>query len=94
MKHKGAIVFICGCVDTGKSAELLRRVRKYELEGNKVQFFKSHYTNRDYADSDSSFGGIKASIIRVVPSDSEPHRTSSLALLSLIKFDSLPVKCC
>jgi len=88
MEYGGAIVFICGCMYSGKTSELLRRVRRFEIARRKVQVFKSHRDTRYYDNAVTSHGGLRTNAIKVSPSVDEPHRTSSKELVNLIEPDS------
>ncbi|MBN1312852.1 MAG: thymidine kinase [Anaerolineae bacterium] len=44
--HKGRIEVICGCMFSGKSEELIRRVRRAQIARQKVEVFKSSLDNR------------------------------------------------
>jgi thymidine kinase len=45
-KHPGSIEVICGVMFSGKSEELIRRVRRGVIARRKVQVFKSHLDSR------------------------------------------------
>lgn len=44
--HQGRIEVICGCMFSGKSEELIRRVRRAQIAQQKVEVFKSSLDNR------------------------------------------------
>ncbi|MBN1430243.1 MAG: thymidine kinase [Anaerolineae bacterium] len=44
--HRGRIEVICGCMFSGKSEELIRRVRRAQIARQKVEVFKSSLDNR------------------------------------------------
>jgi thymidine kinase len=46
MNKKGSLEVICGCMYSGKTEELIRRVKREEIAGRKVQVFKSHLNTR------------------------------------------------
>ena len=50
MKHSGAIEVICGSMFSGKTEELLRRIKRAQIARQKVQVFKPLIDNRYSAD--------------------------------------------
>ena len=42
MKERGSLEVICGCMFSGKTEELIRRVRREYFAKSRVQVFKSH----------------------------------------------------
>src|SRR5580658_8525237 len=50
MKHSGAIEVICGSMFSGKTEELLRRVKRAQIARQKIQVFKPLIDNRYSAD--------------------------------------------
>jgi thymidine kinase len=50
MKHLGAIEVICGSMFSGKTEELLRRIKRAQIARQKVQVFKPLIDNRYSAD--------------------------------------------
>ena len=45
-RHMGWIEVICGCMFSGKTEELLRRVRRAQIARQKVELFKPVVDNR------------------------------------------------
>src|ERR1700744_6749803 len=43
---KGWIEVICGCMFSGKTEELIRRLKRAQIAGQKVEIFKSNVDNR------------------------------------------------
>ena len=62
----GWIEVICGSMFSGKSEELIRRVRRAEIARLKVQVFKPQLDTRYGPDRVSSHSGIHASALAVV----------------------------
>ena len=58
--HSGRVEVICGSMFSGKTEELIRRVRRAEYARQKVQIFKHAFDNRYAADSVFSHGGMSA----------------------------------
>ena len=58
--HSGRLEVICGSMFSGKTEELIRRVRRAEYARQKVQIFKHEFDNRYAADSVYSHGGMSA----------------------------------
>lgn len=54
---KGKLEVICGSMFSGKSEELIRRVRRAELAQQKVCVFKHKFDNRMAIDYITSHGG-------------------------------------
>jgi thymidine kinase len=50
MKHSGAIEVICGSMFSGKTEELLRRIKRAQIARQKIQVFKPLIDNRYSAD--------------------------------------------
>ncbi len=46
MNNRGSLEVICGCVYSGKTEELIRRVKREKIAKRKVQVFKSHLDTR------------------------------------------------
>lgn len=58
--HSGRVEVICGSMFSGKTEELIRRVRRAEYARQKVQIFKHEFDNRYAEDSVYSHGGMSA----------------------------------
>ena len=58
--HRGRIEVICGSMFSGKSEELIRRVRRAEIAKQRVQIFKPALDERSGADSVNSHDGRAA----------------------------------
>jgi thymidine kinase len=57
--HKeGSIEVVCGCMFSGKTEELIRRVRRATIAKQKVQVFKPHIDNRYAIDQVKSHNGL------------------------------------
>jgi thymidine kinase len=60
MKHRdGRIEIVCGSMFSGKTEELLRRVRRAEIAKQKVQLFKPQLDNRYSEDNVTSHNGTQ-----------------------------------
>ena len=46
MKRSGSLEVICGCMYSGKTEELIRRVRREQIAKRRIQVFKSHLDTR------------------------------------------------
>src|ERR1700744_5855468 len=51
---KGWIEVICGCMFSGKTEELIRRLKRAQIANQKVEIFKSHVDSRYDKDDISS----------------------------------------
>ncbi|MCS6846358.1 MAG: thymidine kinase [Anaerolineae bacterium] len=65
----GSIEVICGCMFSGKTEELIRRVRRAVIAKQKVQVFKPHIDNRYAADQVKSHNGLGFDAIPVACSE-------------------------
>lgn len=66
MRHySGRIEVICGSMFSGKTEELIRRVRRAEYARQKVQIFKPEIDNRYATDSVYSHGGMSATAMPI-----------------------------
>ncbi|HOA23758.1 MAG TPA: thymidine kinase [Aggregatilineales bacterium] len=63
--HRGRVEVICGSMFSGKSEELIRRVRRAEIARQNVQVFKPSLDNRYGEDSVNSHDGRAADAIAV-----------------------------
>ncbi len=63
--HRGRIEVICGSMFSGKSEELIRRVRRAEIARQTVQVFKPSIDNRYGLDSVNSHDGRAAQAIAI-----------------------------
>ena len=77
--QEGSIEIICGCMFSGKSHELIRRVRREPFAGKKVQVFKPSVDNRRGGDSVNTYNKESYPAIGV---------SSSLDIPSLVKKDT------
>lgn len=72
--HRGRVEVICGSMFSGKSEELLRRVRRAEIARQKTQIFKPSLDDRHGVDTVQSHDGRAADAIAVdKPSDILHH---------------------
>jgi thymidine kinase len=85
MKHaQGRIEVICGSMFSGKSEELLRRVRRAELARQRVQVFKPSLDNRYGLASVNSHDGRKAEAIAVdSPATILEHLTEGTTVVAI-----------
>lgn len=83
----GSLEFICGCMYSGKTEELLRRARLEMIGRRKVQLFKSHRDLRFSKEKIQSHDGKSIDALIVSPSLYEPHRSSSKDLVERIAPD-------
>lgn len=60
MKKEGWIEIICGGMFSGKSEELIRRIRRAKIAKQRVQVFKPAIDNRYHAESIASHNGLMA----------------------------------
>ena len=65
----GSIEVICGCMFSGKTEELIRRVRRAVIAKQKVQVFKPHIDNRYAVDQVKSHNGLGFDAIPVACSE-------------------------
>ena len=70
MKRPGVLEVICGSMYSGKTEELMRRIRRALIAGQKVQVFKSHRDIRYSDDEIQSHTGLTIKAIRVPSSSS------------------------
>ncbi|MCQ3936569.1 MAG: thymidine kinase [Chloroflexi bacterium] len=83
MEYNGRLEVICGCMYSGKTEELIRRVRRVLIARRDVQVFKSHRDTRYSKYEVTSHTGEKVNAI-VVPKDPHKETTSSEEFLKLI----------
>jgi thymidine kinase len=55
---EGSVEVVCGCMFSGKTEELIRRVRRATIAKQKVQVFKPHIDNRYAIDQVKSHNGL------------------------------------
>jgi thymidine kinase len=68
--HKdGSIEVICGCMFSGKTEELIRRVRRATIAKQKVQVFKPHIDDRYATDQVRSHNGMGFEAVPVCASE-------------------------
>lgn len=67
MKSKGKIELICGSMFSGKTEELIRRIRRAEIARQKVQVFKPSLDSRYHISEVKSHGGRG---VEAIPVDS------------------------
>ena len=103
--HPGWIEVICGVMFSGKSEELIRRVRRAIIARRRVQVFKSHLDARyaglysvsshDGTELDASPVDSAAEIFRLVRPDVHLGRTAGRAAVcpatELLQFGAEPV---
>jgi thymidine kinase len=65
-ERPGKIDVICGPMSSGKSEELIRRIKRHQIAGRKVEIFKSELDDRDYSKIVSRNGQIVDKWIKVV----------------------------
>src|SRR5512139_2561997 len=63
--HYGWLEVICGSMFSGKTEELIRRVRRARIAKQKVQVFKPALDNRYHAEQVSSHDGLQFEAIPV-----------------------------
>jgi thymidine kinase len=81
--HKeGSVEVVCGCMFSGKTEELIRRVRRAVIAKQKVQVFKPHIDNRYAITQVKSHNGLGFDAIPVV---------SSRNILDLVEPDTTVV---
>ncbi|MBK9924176.1 MAG: thymidine kinase [Anaerolineales bacterium] len=85
MEQSGHLEVICGCMYSGKTEELIRRIRRVLIAKRKVQVFKSHRDTRYSKYEVISHTGEKINAI-VVPKDPHKETTSSEEFLKLIDY--------
>ncbi|WP_126428886.1 thymidine kinase [Brevibacillus marinus] len=65
MKHNGWIEVICGCMFSGKSEELIRRIRRAKYGKLRTQVFKPHLDDRYHATAVVSHNGTMEDAVAV-----------------------------
>ncbi len=65
MKVKGSLEVICGSMFSGKSEELIRRVKRAQIARQKVQVFKPSVDNRFGINKVSSHSGLEETALPV-----------------------------
>lgn len=83
MEYNGRLEVICGCMYSGKTEELIRRVRRVLIAKRSVQVFKSHRDTRYSKYEVTSHTGEKVNAI-VVPKSPNQETTSSDEFLKLV----------
>ncbi|MGE5703202.1 MAG: thymidine kinase [Clostridia bacterium] len=76
MKQNGWIEVVCGCMFSGKSEELIRRIRRAKIAKLSVQVFKPRIDDRYHAMAVVSHNGVMEDAIAV---------TSARDILDLVK---------
>jgi thymidine kinase len=71
MGAKGSLEVICGCMYSGKTEELIRRVKREEIAKRKIQVFKSHLDTRYSLESIQTHNGNRISAHQVPLSSSK-----------------------
>ncbi len=71
MAEKGTLEVICGCMFSGKTEELVRRIKREQIAKRKIQVFKSHLDTRYALQKISTHDGITINAT-VVP-ESNPN---------------------
>jgi thymidine kinase len=77
--NDGSIEVVCGCMFSGKTEELIRRVRRATIARQKVQVFKPQIDNRYSTDQVKSHNGLGFEAVPV---------TCSEAILDLVEPDT------
>ena len=81
---KGKLEVICGSMFSGKSEELIRRIRRVEFAHAKAAVFKHKIDNRISIDYITSHGGDKYKAIAIdTPSDMELFVSDSVQLIAV-----------
>lgn len=63
--HKGALEVICGSMFSGKSEELIRRIKRSEFAKQSIITFKHHFDNRNAVEAVVSHNGTKVQAIPI-----------------------------
>ena len=82
LNEKGFIEVVCGSMFSGKSEELIRRVRRLQYAKKKVQVFKPAIDNRYHEESVVSHNGTSVEAVAV-------HK--ALDILDKLEFDTFCV---
>ncbi len=64
-RHKGHIEVICGSMFSGKTEEMIRRVRRAQIARQKVQVFKPNLDTRYAIERITSHNGVKIKAVNV-----------------------------
>lgn len=99
MKHqRGRVEVICGSMFSGKSEELLRRVRRAEIARQTVQIFKPSLDNRYGVSSVNSHDGRAAEAVAIeTPQDILKHLEDGTTVVAIDEaqfFDDSIVDIC
>lgn len=78
---KGSLEVICGCMYSGKTEELIRRIRREQIAGRKIQSFKSHRDIRYSQNTIQSHIGTQLDAIMLT-------RSSAVELQALIDYSA------
>jgi thymidine kinase len=82
--HRGRVEVICGSMFSGKSEELLRRVRRAEIARQKTQIFKPSLDDRHGVDTVKSHDGRAADAIAVdEPADILHHINGETTVVAI-----------
>jgi thymidine kinase len=96
--HRGQIEVICGSMFSGKTEELIRRVRRAQIARQKVQVFKPSLDARYTTEQIASHNGLRAAAVPVdnageIASRVEPD-TDVVAIDEAQFFDDTIVEVC
>ncbi len=94
----GSIEVICGSMFSGKTEELIRRIKRAQIARRRVQVFKPALDNRYSAEEVSSHNGVRAQAVPVVSAaeiaDFVDPGTEVVAIDEVQFFDSGVVQLC
>lgn len=84
---KGSLEVICGCMSSGKSEELIRRLRRATIAKQKVIVFKPEIDNRSKSDKIQSRNGVLYDAIPI--SDLTDIKNRLTDEIKVIAFDEV-----
>ncbi len=87
MNRSGKIELICGSMFSGKTEELIRRIRRAEIAKQKVQVFKPVIDSRFHANKVKSHGGRGVEAVPVDSAETIPHHID--ADTSVVAIDEI-----
>lgn len=89
MRRKGSLEVICGCMYSGKTEELIRRVKREEIARRRVQVFKSHLDTRHSLEVIRTHAGRTIEAKQVPRSSSERLKTMIESNVDVIAIDEI-----
>jgi len=84
MSKYGSLEFICGCMYSGKTEELQRRVRRAIIAKQKVLIFKSHRDSRYSEDKITTHSGESIEAVCISASKAQLYRSYSSEILTYL----------